>query len=116
MVLRRLWEKLGWLLGSVWLALALTAPAWAGVTEKTADEVANKLSDTIQSIVFPLGGLIVFVAVIIVAVKLITTAGKPKERAEAMESIPYIILGGLLLGGGMLIAGLVLKLMKTVGG
>ena len=109
------WRRLGWMLSTLWFTLAVTMPAVAGVTEKTAEEVSDKLADTVQSIVYPLGGLIVFVAVCITAVKLITTAGKPSERAQAMESIPYIIGGGLLLGGGMLLAGLVLKLMKAVG-
>jgi len=112
----RLMEKanMGILSAMAWV-LAHAPAAMAGVTEQTAEQVSNKISDVVQSIVYPLGGLIVFIAVVITAVKLITTAGKPKERAEAMESIPYIIAGGILLGGGMLLAGLVLKLMKAVG-
>lgn len=92
------------------------APAWAagGIQERTAEDVASKLVSVLKETIMPLGALIVFVSVAWTAFKIITTANKPNERAEAMSAIPYILGGGLVLGGVMLLSGFIVGLMAKV--
>jgi len=99
------------------LILAVAAPAFAvaGLPEATADSVATKLVDVLKEVLQPLGALCIFVAIAWTAFKLIVTANKPQERAEAMSAIPYILGGGVALGAVMLLAGFVVGLMSQVG-
>lgn len=68
-----------------------------------------------KDIIQPLGALVIFAAVAYTAFKLVITAHKPNERAEAMSALPYILGGGLVLGGVMLISGFIVGLMAKVG-
>ncbi|MGB9792596.1 MAG: hypothetical protein ACPLTR_08485 [Thermacetogeniaceae bacterium] len=96
------------------------APAWAdgtaGIAEKSAEDVASTLVNVLKEVIMPLGSFIIFASIAWTAFKIITTANKPSERAEAMASIPYILGGGLVLGGVMLISGFIVGLMRKVGG
>lgn len=99
----------------VWLLAA--GPAYADkISDVTADQVNEKIFGLIQPMMRPLGAIIIFVAIAITAVKIIITANNPEERARAMSALPYILGGGLLLGGAALIAGFVMGQYSTLGG
>lgn len=93
------------------------APAWAvgGIDERTAEDVASKIVGVLKDILMPIGAMVIFAAVAWTGFKLIITAHKPQERAEAMAALPYILGGGLVLGGVMLISGFIISLMAKVG-
>ena len=94
-----------------------TQIAWAagGITEKTAEDVASKLVKLLNDIIQPLGAFVIFTAVAWTAFQIVTTANRPEERARVMGGIPYILGGGVLLGGAMLVAGFVVGLMVKAG-
>jgi len=93
------------------------APAWAvgGVAEKTAEETASTLVNVVKDIIQPLGALMIFAVVAYTAFKLVATAHKPNERAEAMGALPYILGGGIALGAVMLLSGFIVGLMQKAG-
>jgi len=91
-----------------------TTPALAGIADVEATAMSDKIVDVANDVVRPIGALLIFLALAITAFKLITTANKPQERAEAMGSIPYILIGGLLLGGLMMFAGFILGMMNKL--
>ena len=93
------------------------APAWAvgGVAERSAEQVSTKLVEVLKGIIQPLGALVIFAVVAFTAFKLVTTAHKPDERAQAMGSLPYILGGGVALGAVMLLSGFIVGLMMKAG-
>jgi hypothetical protein len=76
--------------------------------------LSTKIVTTLNTILIPLGSLFIFISIAIAAFKIILTANKPQERAEAMTSLPYIVGGGILLGCTLMFSGFVLSLMTTV--
>jgi hypothetical protein len=106
-------------LNVLWLALMVwlmnVGVAFADViSEHDADEVGTAIIDLLSGIMYPLGATIIFVCIVIVAFKVIATANNPTGRAEAIGSLPYIIAGGALLGGSLLLAGFVMSLFSTL--
>lgn len=99
-----------------WIAvMASQTPVLAvGLTPQTPDAVSDIVVSTLNDVLVPIGGLVIFVTVVISAFKIIATANKPNERAEALSSLPYIAGGGLLLGGALLASGLIYGLMQTI--
>lgn len=95
----------------------VVSPAWAvgGIAEKTAEETASTLVNVVKDIIQPLGALVIFATVAYTAFKLVVTAHKPNERAEAMAALPYILFGGIALGAVMLLSGFVVGLMLKAG-
>ncbi len=101
---------------SMFIVFTATTPALAGIADVDATTMSDKIVGVANDVVRPIGALLIFLALAITAFKLITTANKPQERAEAMGSIPYILIGGLLLGGLMMFAGFILGLMNQLAG
>lgn len=109
-MLKKIKSKIGALTFAcgAWMAVAAAySPVLAGVTQQYPEEVSNKVVDTFKEYLMPIGGVVIFITVVISAFKIMSTANKPQERAEAMTSLPYIALGGGLLGGALLITGLI---------
>lgn len=102
--------------GAVMLTTAVVQAAayaadTAGISERTAQEVGQRVVDIVKDVTMPLGSAVIFIAVVITAFKLIATAGKPEERGKVIGSIPYIIGGGVVLGAAILIAGWIIGMM-----
>lgn len=99
-----------WLTVMTTIAMAENGNGGA-VKAATAEDVSERIVTVLNDVLMPIGGLVIFVTVVIAAFKIITTANKPGDRAEAMASLPYIVGGGLLLGGAMMASGLIYGLM-----
>ncbi|MGI9951372.1 hypothetical protein V3F56_03335 [Moorellaceae bacterium AZ2] len=63
----------------------------------------------------PFGALLIFLAVAYTGFKMVITAHKPEERAQALASIPYILGGAIVIGGVMIFAGFIVQLMIRAG-
>lgn len=97
----------------VWLTSAQAALA-QNISDKTAEEVSGKVIELVSGLLKPFGGAVIFIAVVVAAFKIITSANKPEERARAISALPYIIGGGVLLGGAMVAAGFIMGLWNKV--
>jgi len=116
-MLNKLKKLVGVVTGFGYLLAAKVACAdTAGIAEQTADEVGSKFVGIAKDIIMPLGSAVIFISIAISAFKIIVTANKPEERSRAISSLPYILGGGLLLGGTMLVAGFIVNLMTQAGG
>lgn len=91
----------------VWLLLAQMSFADT-ISNQTAEDVSGSVYQWVSAILKPLGAIIIFVAVVICAVKIIMTANRPEKRTEAIGALPYILGGGILLGAASLVAGFIL--------
>jgi ABC-type arginine transport system permease subunit len=115
--MRKFREKMMTVLLAVFTWGVAAVPAFAqAIAPVGADEVATKLVNTLNGVVRPIGMVVIFGVVAWAAFKLITTANNPTGRAETMESLPYIVIGGIALGAVMLFSGFIVSLMIQVGG
>lgn len=98
------------LVGSITILLAMSTSALAAdeIVSVEAADMNNKVMGLIEEYLTPFGGMVIFVMLIIVGFKLLITSGKPQARAEVMQSFPYIIIGGMVIGGAALIAGFII--------
>lgn len=109
-------------IGLTSMAMAIVASTYAlpalaeQITSQDASSVTDKIVTVLDKIFMPLGALVIFVAIGFTAFKMITTANKPSERADAMGSLPYIFFGGIILGGIFLFAGLIFGIMTDLHG
>jgi hypothetical protein len=86
----------------------------AGIPAVAPDEVASKVREAIGDILMPIGALVIFVVLAWMAFKLIITSQQPEERARVMGGLPYILGGGLLLGGVLLVTGFILWMAERM--
>lgn len=98
---------------TLWLMAAQSALAQP-ISDQTAETVGQKVVQLVGDILQPLGAAVIFVAIVICAGRIILNSNNPRERADAIAAIPYIIGGGVLLGGAMLVAGFIMGLWSKV--
>lgn len=93
------------------LSLPFAAAAYAEggpVAAVDAGALGQKIVDLVKTVGMPIGGGILFLAVCLIAIKMMLGALNPDKKANAMEGLLYVGLGGVILGGAMFIAGAIL--------
>ncbi|HOJ09756.1 MAG TPA: hypothetical protein PK733_04085 [Clostridiales bacterium] len=91
------------------LTLLTPMTAFADIDKKTARDLSNTLIDTVKSYALPLGGAIIFIAVVIIAISIIINANNPKGRAEKISSLLWVGIGAAVLGLATIITGVLLS-------
>lgn len=85
-----------------------------GTTEvQTATE---NIKRAITSIAMPLGGVLIFGSIVIAAIKMIANANNPQKRSESISSLAWICGGGIVLGGSLIIAGIIINIATNNSG
>jgi len=89
------------------MCLATDGSSGIGTAEvKTATENIERV---ITSIAMPLGGVLIFASIVVAAIKMIANANNPQKRAESIGSLAWICGGGVILGGSLIIAGIIVN-------
>ena len=89
-------------------AMADTTSGTGGITPVDPNSMSQKLITLCQSLLQPMGAVVIFGSVAWCGFKLVITAHRPEDRAKAVGSFPYVIGGGVIIGGAMVIAGFVI--------
>jgi hypothetical protein len=80
------------------------------IDTKTGIDLGNKIKELVTTVGMPVGGAILFLAVAFIAVQLMLSSmhGQSQKRAEVMGGLGYVAIGGILLGGALFFAGVIL--------
>lgn len=82
------------------------------VQEISPDSFVTKVRDLLVQVGMPIGSVVLVGSLIVVAAKLMTAHGSAGKKAEAMEGLFNVALGGVVLGGALFIAGFLLGVGK----
>jgi len=82
-----------------------------GTAEVTA--ATDSIKTAVTAIAMPLGGCLIFVSVIAVALKMIAGANNPNKRSESIGALAWIAGGGILLGASLIVAGIILNIATS---
>ncbi|MFU0783844.1 MAG: hypothetical protein ACFWT2_12280 [Thermoanaerobacterium thermosaccharolyticum] len=87
-----------------------------GTTDIKADvsSVTNNIENSIKAVAMPIGGLLIFLSVVLVAIRIIVSHYNPNKRSEALGGLMWVALGSAILGASFLIAGWIISV--TTGG
>jgi TRAP-type C4-dicarboxylate transport system permease small subunit len=106
-------KKSSFIVTSILLAFMLTLltpmTASADIEKKSAKDLSDTLINAVRSYALPLGGAIIFIAVVIIAISIIVSANNPKARAEKMSSLLWVGIGAAVLGLATLITGVLMS-------
>ncbi|MBC7106726.1 MAG: hypothetical protein H5T97_12400 [Firmicutes bacterium] len=76
------------------------------VQPKTPDAFTSSFFTLLTKYGTPLGGAILLLSMLLIGVRIMLSAINPRQKAEAMEALLYVIIGGIVLGGALFFAGL----------
>ena len=58
----------------------------------------------------PLGGVLIFARVVVVALKMIANSNNPKKRSESIGILAWICGGGVIFVASLIIAGIIINI------
>ena len=80
-----------------------------GIGTAEVQTATENIKRVITSIAMPLGSILIFASVVIVAIRMIANANNPQKRAESIGSLAWICGGGVVLGASLIIAGIIVN-------
>lgn len=80
------------------------------------EAATDNIKRVITSIAMPLGGVLIFASIVIVALKMIANANNPQKRAESIGALAWICGGGVILGASLVIAGIIINIATNNSG
>lgn len=80
-----------------------------GIGTAEVQTATDNIKRVITSIAMPLGGILIFASIVVVALKMIANANNPQKRSESISSLAWICGGGVVLGASLIIAGIIVN-------
>lgn len=84
--------------------------AFAGEEEAHVDNLRKRIIDTTRNIAFPIGGALIFLSVVMIAIKIIVSHYNPNARGQALEGLQWVAVGSIILGSAILIANILISM------
>ena len=64
----------------------------------------------------PIGGILVFVSIVIIALKMIVNSNNANKRSENIGSLAWVCAGTMLLGLSLIVSGIIISVATNGGG
>lgn len=80
------------------------------IDTKAVSDTATQLKNAISAIAMPIGSVLIFGAVVMVAIKIIMTHNNPNKRSEAAGGLLWVAGGALILGLALMISGVIINI------
>lgn len=106
-------NKLKWTLYSTPIFIAFfNAKVYAesSISTKEIKVATDNIKNAVVKLAIPIGSVLMFVSIVIIALKMIANSGNPSKRTESIGSLAWVAGGFLLLGLSLIVSGIVLSI------
>ena len=106
-------NKIKWAIYSTPLFINLfNAKVYAESSISTTEvkTATDNIKNAVVKLAIPIGSVLMFVSIVIIALKMIANSGNPSKRTEIIGSLAWVAGGFLLLGLALVVSGIVLSI------
>lgn len=106
-------NKIKWVIYSTPLFINLfNAKVYAESSISTTEvkTATDNIKNAVVKLAIPIGSVLMFVSIVIIALKMIANSGNPSKRTESIGSLAWVAGGFLLLGLALVVSGIVLSI------
>ena len=106
-------NKIKWVIYSTPLFINLfNAKVYAESSISTTEvkTATDNIKNAVVKLAIPIGSVLMFVSIVIIALKMIANSGNPRKRTESIGSLAWVAGGFLLLGLALVVSGIVLSI------
>lgn len=76
---------------------------------KEVETATQNIRDAVIKLAMPIGSVLMFVSIVIIAVKMIINANNPNKRSEGVGGLAWVAAGFMLLSLALIISGILLS-------
>lgn len=80
------------------------------------ETATQNIKDAVIKLAMPIGSVLMFVAIVIIAIKIIVNANNPNKRTEGVGGLAWVAAGFMLLSLALIISGIVLSVATNGSG
>ena len=90
--------------------------ATSTIGQAEVQTATNNIKNAVVKIATPIGSVLMFVSIVIIAIKLIVNANNPNKRAEGIGGLAWVALGFMLLSLALIVSGILLSVATNGSG
>ena len=76
----------------------------------------QNIKDAVVKLAMPIGSVLMFVSIVIIAIKLIVNANNPNKRSEGIGGLAWVAGGFMLLSLALIVSGIILSVATNGSG
>lgn len=100
------------------MIMLLNIKTYAATTIGTqeVETATQNIRDAVIKLAMPVGSVLMFVSIVIIAIKLIVNANNPNKRSEGIGGLAWVAGGFMLLSLALIVSGIVLSVATNGSG
>lgn len=100
------------------MVMLLNIKTYAAITIGTqeVETATQNIRDAVIKLAMPVGSVLMFVSIVIIAIKLIVNANNPNKRTEGIGGLAWVAGGFMLLSLALIVSGIVLSVATNGSG
>lgn len=80
------------------------------------NQATENIKNAVVKLAMPIGGILVFVSIVIIALKMIVNSNNANKRSESIGALAWVCAGTMLLGLSLIVSGIILSIATNGGG
>ncbi len=105
------------LTGTTLLLLPTKVFATSGsISTAEVNQATENIKNAVIKLAMPIGGILVFVSIVIIALKMIVNSNNANKRSESIGALAWVCAGTMLLGLSLIVSGIILSVATNGGG
>lgn len=106
-----------WLIPTTLMLLQTRVFATSGsISTAEVNQATENIKNAVIKLAMPIGGILVFVSIVIIALKMIVNSNNANKRSESIGALAWVCAGTMLLGLSLIISGIILSIATNGGG
>ena len=100
------------------MVMLINAKTYAATTIGTqeVETATQNIKNAVIKLAMPIGSVLMFVSIVIIAIKLIVNANNPNKRSEGIGGLAWVAAGFMLLSLALIVSGIVLSVATNGSG
>ena len=96
--------------------LNIKSHASSTIGTQEVETATNNIKNAVVKLAMPIGSVLMFVTIVIIAIKLIVNANNPNKRSEGIGGLAWVAAGFMLLSLALIVSGIVLSVATNGSG
>lgn len=105
-----------WILPTMLMLLPVKVYANGSISTAEVNQATENVKNAIIKLAMPIGGILVFVSIVIIALKMIVNSNNANKRSESIGSLAWVCAGTMLLGLSLIVSGIILSVATNGSG
>ena len=106
-----------WIIPSILMIVPTKVFAVEGsINTAEINQATENIKNAVIKLAMPIGGILVFVSIVIIALKMIVNSNNANKRSESIGALAWVCTGTMLLGLSLIVAGIIISIATNGGG